>query len=311
MPEGASAARRLVAHVIRCGCVPTAILVIALALPSSATATWSIVAVDPDSREVGVAIASCVDLPAFYYGADGVLENVVLAPGVGAGVTQGLINLDAAERIRTDLESGRAATETIEDVTAADFDGRAAERQHGGVRLDDPSSPAAFTGSETTPWAGHRTADGVSVQGNILVSAAVVSDTLAAFGRLPGKPLTDRLVTSLLAGSRAGGDSRCDRQQSALFAQVAVAGPDGRRVGRTVRVDKGDGRNPVELLAAGASSGPPESPPLGTYALALAGLVAVVLAGGIVLIRRRRRSAAELRPREPQVRKRRNVTVCP
>ena len=115
-----------------------------------------------------------------------------------------------------------------------------------------------------------------------------VSDTLAAFGRLRGKPLADRLVTSLLAGSRAGGDSRCGEEQTALFAQVAVAGRGGRRVESTVRVDKGDGKNPVELLAAGERSAPPKSSSAGLYSLALASLVGLGLVGGIVLIRRRR-----------------------
>lgn len=280
--------RRLAERLMRSAFGLTVAAAAALALPSAAAATWSIVAVDRGSGEVGVAIASCVDLPSFYYAPDGALRNIVIAPGVGAGVTQASINLDAAKRIRADLEAGRTAAAAIEAVAAEDFDDRAEERQHGVVRLDAPSSPAAFTGSKTTPWAGHRTADGVSAQGNILVSEAVVSDTIAAFGRDAEKPLTERLVASLLAGSRAGGDSRCDRQQTALFSQVAVAGSDGRRVVRTVRVAKSDRRNPVELLAAGASSGPPESR-LGTYALAFAGLVALVLAGAVVLIRRRRR----------------------
>ena len=287
----AGLSRRQVTRLTRSAFGLTVAVTVALTLPSAAGATWSIVAVDPDSGDVGVAIASCVGLPFYYYAEDGVLRNVVLSPGVGAGVTQARINLEAAKRIGAELEAGRNAAEAIEAVTANGFDDRAQERQHGVVRLDEPSSPAAFTGSETPSWSGHRTADSVSAQGNILASEAVVTETVAAFGRLSGT-FTDRLVKSLLAGSRAGGDSRCDKRQSALFAQVAVAGPDGQRVGRTVRVGKGDGRNPVELLAAGASSGRPESPPLGAYALALAVLVAVVLAGGIVLIRRRRRSAS-------------------
>lgn len=267
----------------------TVVAAAALALPSAAAATWSIAAVDRDSGEVGVAIASCVDLSSFFYADDGVLRNVVVLPGVGAGVTQANVNLEAAKRIRTDLKAGRTAAEIVDAVSDESFDNLAEERQHGVVRLDAPSSPAAFTGSETTPWAGHRTAEGLSAQGNILVSEAVVSDTIAEFERQPEKPLTERLVAGLLAGSRAGGDSRCDKQQTALFSQVVVGKPDGQQVVRTVRVTEGDGRNPVELLASGASSGPPESRPLRTTALAVAALLTLTLTLTVVLIRRRRR----------------------
>jgi uncharacterized Ntn-hydrolase superfamily protein len=258
--------------------------------PSAASATWSIVAVDPETGDVGGAIASCVDLPSRYYDDDGVLTLFALVPGVGAGVSQAEINLRAPPRIVSDLEAGRSAAETIEDLTG-DFDAEPEVRQHAVVRLDDPAAPAAFTGRETLAWSGHETARGVSVQGNILVAADVVADSLAAYLAAGDAPLSDRLVQGLLAGGREGGDSRCSAEQSALFAQVTVRGSDGALTTRTVRVEEGDGSNPVELLAAGQTSDPPE-PGYGGAVVAVVLLVLVVGAGvGIALIVRRRRAS--------------------
>jgi len=266
-------------------------IAVAAASASPAQATWSIVAVDPETQEVGAAIASCVDLPASYYGDDGVLKNLVVVPGVGAGVTQATVNLDAADRLRASLLAGSAARDAIDDVTATGFDADAAERQHAVVRLDDPAAAAAFTGSRTLDWSGHRTALGASAQGNILASERVVAETLVAFRRLDGEALDRRLVGSLLAGSAAGGDTRCDGEQTALFAQVAVAVPGGKLGVRTVRVDQGDGRNPVELLAAGEATGSPRGLQAGD--LLVPGVVVAVLlvlgvATGMVLRRRSR-----------------------
>lgn len=266
-----------------------------LAVAAPARATWSIVAVDPKTGEVGGAIASCVDLPARYYADDGVLRNLVLVPGQGAGVTQALVNLDAADRIRADLAAGLSAAATIDDVSSAAFDDDADQRQHAVVRLSDPGAAAAFTGTETDPWAGDATGDGVSVQGNILVSEAVVEKTLAAFVRSDGGDLVARLVQALQSGSPAGGDARCDPRQAALFAQAAVVGGDGVLDVRTARVKEGDGRNPVELLAAGELSEPPKplslTPPWWAIAVGTAAGLSVVA----LLARRARRRERQRR----------------
>jgi uncharacterized Ntn-hydrolase superfamily protein len=266
-----------------------------LVIAAPAGATWSIVAVDPRTNEVGGAIASCVDLPARYYGDEGALRNLVLVAGTGAGVTQALLNLDTADRIRADLEAGLSASATIADVSSTTFDGAADQRQHGVVRLDDPAAAAAFTGARAEPWAGDTTGDGVSVQGNILVSEAVVEQALDAFVRRDGDDLVERLVEALRAGSKTGGDSRCDAEQTALFAQVAVVDRDGVLDVRTARVKDGDGRNPVELLAAGELSDPPASPSLAPSWWALAAGLGAGLAIVALLVRRARHGRRERR----------------
>jgi tetratricopeptide (TPR) repeat protein len=80
--------------------------------------------------------------------------------------------------------------------------------------VDREGKSAAHTGSGTQAWSGHRTAEGVSVQGNILVSAAVVDSMLHAFQTASG-PLAERLLLALEAGEQAGGDRR-GKQSAAL-----------------------------------------------------------------------------------------------
>ncbi|MDH3681746.1 MAG: DUF1028 domain-containing protein, partial [Acidimicrobiia bacterium] len=219
---------------------------------TAAGATWSIVATDPATGEVGAAIASCV--PAEVLGdPERPLVPVVLVPGSTAAVTQAQLNLGAPDRIQELVAAGVGPSEIITDLVSEEFDELAALRQHAVASV--AGDVAAFTGAETSDEALDAQGDGVSVQGNLLASRAVVGDALTAFEaeRSKGLPLADALVAGLVAGSEAGGDRRCG-DQSALFAQMAVAGPtdDPSRPTTllTVVVDSDDGRNPVMLLEA-------------------------------------------------------------
>jgi uncharacterized Ntn-hydrolase superfamily protein len=189
-----------------------------------AGATWSIVAVDPETREVGAAGASCI------------LDSQVIAevvPGRGAAVAQAFTNPDAGPRLRADLAAGKTAAAAVSAVTSRWFDSfvgapTANLRQYGVATLVSADEPANFTGRWTVSWSGARAAPGVSVQGNSLRGPEVVDRALAAFraeGRGCQPTLADRLIAGLAAGSAAGGDRRCVAGLSALSAFVFVAGP--------------------------------------------------------------------------------------
>ena len=222
-----------------------------------AAATWSIVAADPETGEVGAAIASCV--PAEVLGVlDQPLVPIVLTPGTSAAVTQAQLNVEAPQRIAELTATGATPTEIVDALTDPDFDELAPIRQH--AIAATTGEVAAFTGADTNPEALDARGDAVAVQGNLLADASVVDDALARFelDRAAGASLADALVAALAAGSSAGGDRRCD-EQTALFAQVAVAGPDDDAAMPstllTVVVDEGDGQNPVELLLAAYGDG--------------------------------------------------------
>ncbi len=256
----------------------TVVLVI-VTLASPAEATWSIVAADAESDEVGAVIASCV--PVEILGrVEEPLVPIVVIPGVAIGVTQAQMNLDAPAHMRELVAAGATPDEIIDELTSPSFDEMASLRQHAIVRL--PSEVAAATGSDNAPEAIDQVADGVSVQGNLLVSRAVVDETMAAFlvADANNADLALALVDGLVAGSEAGGDRRCG-EQTALFAQLVVAragdDPSAPSTLLTVSVDQGDGQNPVTLLAAAFREGKTGFIDAGTSEPGSGGLVRVLV----------------------------------
>ena len=164
--------------------------------------TFSIAAYDRATGCAGVAVSTC--MPAI-----GALT--VFADGnSGAVATQALINpllgVDGLELLRT-----RSAEETLRALL--DADPGADSRQVAVV--DARGGAAAHTGAETHPWSGHRTGPGFAVAGNMLVDARTVEAMADRFTATGGEPLHARLVQSLEAGQRAGGDRR-GKQSAAL-----------------------------------------------------------------------------------------------
>jgi len=186
-------------------------LILLLADPGSGT--FSIVGRDPQTGELGVAVASRV-LDAGY---------IVpwLEAGAGAIASQALANPWLGVWGLQDLAAGRTADEVLKDNLARDsaFE----DRQIGIVDKDGRS--AAFTGKNCNAWAGHRTGDNYSIQGNILTGPEVVDSMTAVFLRTTG-PLAERLLAALEAGDKAGGDKR-GRQSAALYVVLHRSGYQG------------------------------------------------------------------------------------
>jgi uncharacterized Ntn-hydrolase superfamily protein len=210
----------------RRGCEALLLFVALLTLLApGADATWSIVAVDPETREVGIAGASCI------------LGSELLArlvPGHGAVAAQAIPNLAARDEIARRVAAGESPAAALAAVTEGSFDtmlgsSMARIRQYGVAALGFEHDPANFTGSWAVDFAGARIGNGVTVQGNMLRGADVVEQALEAFEekRSACKPsLADRLMAALEAGSRAGGDARCSEDLTALSAFLMVAKPD-------------------------------------------------------------------------------------
>ncbi len=186
--------------------------------------TWSVVAGDPNTGEVGVAAASCLSDP--------IDAIAALVPGKGAAATQSFFKLENRNHVFEALQMGNSAETIIASVTAADNDAPA--RQYGVITMVDGSaSSAAHTGIDNLNWAGDAQGDipfAVTVQGNVLESKTVVDAALAAFSDPSTGPLTlsDRLMRAMEAGSAAGGDQRCniDAEQTAAAAFIMVAQGD-------------------------------------------------------------------------------------
>jgi uncharacterized Ntn-hydrolase superfamily protein len=165
--------------------------------------TFSIVAMDPVTREWGVAVASKL------FDAGYVVPWI--EPEVGAVASQALSNPCLGPWALELLGEGRTADEVL--LLVLERDTAPEERQVGIV--DRAGHAAAHTGTSTLAWAGHRTGEYFSVRGNILTGPGVVDSMVAVFERTKGL-LAERLIAALEAGETAGGDKR-GKQSAALY----------------------------------------------------------------------------------------------
>lgn len=197
--------------------------------------TFSLVARSADGERWGVAVAS-------KFLAAGAVVPGVRAP-LGAIATQSFANLRYLPDGFALLGEGRTAQETLDALVAAD-DGRA-QRQAGIV--DGQGRPATFTGEECLAWAGGVTGPGYAIQGNILTGPEVIAEMERAFlASDPEQPLALRLHAALLAGDRAGGDSRGRQSAAILVGGVGAGYGGGSDIAVDLRVD--DHQDPVVEL---------------------------------------------------------------
>ena len=150
--------------------------------------TFSIVARDPETGDLGVAVASK------FLAVGSVVSHA--QAGVGAVATQALANYTYGADGLAMMGAGVSADEAVRRLTEAD-DGRD-QRQLGIV--DANGGAATYTGSGCIDWAGGRTAEGVAAQGNILTGADVVDALIDTF--LAG---TDSFPRRLLQALKAAG----------------------------------------------------------------------------------------------------------
>jgi uncharacterized Ntn-hydrolase superfamily protein len=204
---------------------------------SLALGTFSIVAADPATGEIGVAVQS-------KFPAVGALVPGGRA-GVGGVATQALANVAWRDEALRLLADGLAPDEVVRRLVAADPD--ADDRQLGIV--DARGRAATFTGKRCFDHASGIAGDGYAVQGNILVGRATVEAIAKAYegARARGLPLAERLLAALAAGQAAGGDRR--GMESAALRVVKPGGGYGGSgdVWIDLRVD--DHPRPIEELA--------------------------------------------------------------
>lgn len=190
--------------------------------------TWSIVAQDPSTGEIGIAVTTC----AFAVGAR--VPNV--ETGVGAIASQAFVNPYYGPKGLALLREGLSAEAVIARLVAED-EGRAERQVH---VMDRAFRLAAYTGAGCVDWCGHLIRDRFSVAGNMLAGEAVITETARAFEATAGT-LAERMIAGLRAGQAAGGDKR-GTQSAALRIQ------DGETYSLyDLRVD--DHTAPIEELA--------------------------------------------------------------
>ena len=197
-------------------------------------ATFSIVACDLKAQAWGVAVAS-------RFPAVGAVVPWARAKS-GAVATQALANTSFGPRGLDLLDSRRSAYDALRELLAGDDD-----REHRQVGIvDNDGGAATFTGASCMEWAGGITGQGYAVQGNLLSGPEVVREMEHAFLETSGD-LPKRLMTSLEAGGRAGGDRR-GRQSAALLVVKPKAGYGGHN-DRWIDYRVDDHLQPVSRLA--------------------------------------------------------------
>ena len=168
--------------------------------------TYSIVARDPETGEMGVAVQT-------HQMSVGKIVPWLL-PGLGAIATQSLVNISFGPIGLQMLREGVPAKNIIDALVASD-DG---EHRRQVAVVDAAGNAAAHTGTGCIPFASHYVGDGYSVQANMMNTDTVIPAMRNAFEQTTGA-LADRLIAALEAAEAEDGDIR--GQQSAAIQVVS------------------------------------------------------------------------------------------
>jgi len=178
-----------------------------LVLPSTASATWSVIAVDRSTGRVVIASATCVDRD------DEFLKGVqaVVVPGKGVAACQAAVDQTHQNQMLVfqELQKGTDPKRIIELLSQ---DPAFQSRQFG--ILDLQGRRAGHSGltngyvSQDMQGQVPGTEIFYSIQGNILRPGQVVPNAVQAFVAAGGA-ITDRVMAAMEAADGSGGDSRC------------------------------------------------------------------------------------------------------
>jgi uncharacterized Ntn-hydrolase superfamily protein len=165
--------------------------------------TMSIVARDPNTGELGVAVES------HYFSVGPVVPWA--EAGVGAVATQANADPSYGALGLALMKSGKTASQTLRSLMTGDPE--VTTRQI--AMIDAVGHVAAYTGTRSSPAAGHKIGRDYSVQGNTMATPNVWPTMAEAFEHSSGD-LADRMLAALDAGQNAGGDIRGEQTAALL-----------------------------------------------------------------------------------------------
>jgi len=178
--------------------------------------TFSIVAVDLETQEVGSAGASCIN---------GSIIISDIHPGVGAVHTQSYWNSTNQNNASDLMDQGYSPEEIIEYLVENDAQENPSIRQYGVVDLVNGGRSSAFTGQNCYDYKNHILGETYAIQGNILLGQEVLDSMEVKFLNTPGS-LATRLMASMQGAKIPGADTRClNYGLSSLSAFIRVAKP--------------------------------------------------------------------------------------
>lgn len=204
----------------------TAAFLCSILLPSAATATWSVIAVDGATGRIVIASATCVNQ------GDAFLRGVqaVIVPGKGIAACQASVDGTHTNQMLV-YEELKKGTDPARIIELLSQDPAFQSRQFGIVDLTGRSAghSGLTNGYVTQDIQGRVPGTQIfySIQGNILRPGEVVPGAVKAFLNTTGA-LTDRVMAAMEAADAAGGDSRCTCPPPPADATTPAIPCDGR-----------------------------------------------------------------------------------
>ena len=193
--------------------------------------TFSVVAIDPNTGELGSGAASCalsVGAAVPYFGSRSVVHS------------QHHASAPLAMDILSKIDEGNHPSKGLNSVLEED----SAREKRQLLCIDADGCGAAFSGAECESESHHLIGDNCVVAGNTLANKDVVNAMLEAFKINCGKKLSSRLLSTLVAGQIVGGDKR--GKQSASIRVINPQDNDRWYMYPNLRVD--DHPDPLEEL---------------------------------------------------------------
>jgi len=208
--------------------------------------TFSIVAVDTITGEIGSAGASCVG-PFGGVGAF-IISDVIEA--MGAIHTQSYWLSENQQYAHSLMLLGLSPQQIIDSLVANDAQNNPTIRQYGIVDLTRNGESFSFTGVNCLDYKGHVTGNGYAIQGNILLGE-IITDTMQTIFLETEGPLADRLMKTLEAAKIIGADTRCaprGTSSQSSFIKVVRIGDGGNPYLQEIIPDSPVGVDPIDLL---------------------------------------------------------------
>ena len=188
--------------------------------------TFSIVAVDSVTGEIGSAGATCGDTIT-WPGSLGAMIISDIIPGTGAIHTQAYYQETNQENAHDLMQDGYSPQEIIDWLVENDVQGYPSLRQYGIVDYNEGSPRSAgFTGSNCDDYKNHVLGPNYAIQGNILLGQEVLDNMEEGFNETEG-PLHAKLMAAMQGANMVGADTRCTSEgTSSLSSFLRVAMPD-------------------------------------------------------------------------------------
>ena len=201
--------------------------------PLRPVSTYSIVALDAETGQLGVAVQS-------HWFSVGTVVPWAKA-GIGAVATQSIAEPSYGPKGLTLMEQGIPADEALKSLLAKDL----GENVRQVAMVDARGNVGVHTGSRCISYAGHLTGKNYSVQANIMAKSTVPAAMSQAFEKTGGN-LAERMLAALDAAEAEGGDLR-GRQSAAML--VVSGEPTGDPwTDRIVDLEVADHEDPLKEL---------------------------------------------------------------